>query len=93
LAESAEPRGGFRKNSTASRVQFSGKYLVPSGTVLLRISSDGRWEMKKAQSCRATPSSESQGAAAFEPSVIWGRDFSVLRAVFSFRARTRPVSS
>ena len=27
---------------------FSGKYLVPSGTVLLRISSDGRWEMKKA---------------------------------------------
>ena len=26
---------------------FSGKYLVPSGTVLLRISSDGRWEMKR----------------------------------------------
>jgi hypothetical protein len=27
---------------------FSGNYLVPSGTVLLRISSDGRWELKKA---------------------------------------------
>jgi hypothetical protein len=27
---------------------FSGKYLVPKGTVLLRISSDGQWEMKKA---------------------------------------------
>jgi len=27
---------------------FSGKYLMPKGTVLLRISSDGRWEMKKA---------------------------------------------
>ncbi len=26
---------------------FSGTYLVPSGTLLLRISSDGRWEMKK----------------------------------------------
>jgi hypothetical protein len=26
---------------------FSGKYLVPNGTVLLRISSDGRWELKK----------------------------------------------
>lgn len=27
---------------------FSGKYLVPSGVVLLRISSDGHWTMKKA---------------------------------------------
>jgi hypothetical protein len=27
---------------------FSGEYLVPSGTVMLRISSDGRWEMRKA---------------------------------------------
>ena len=27
---------------------FSGKYLVPSGVTLLKISSDGRWTMKKA---------------------------------------------